>query len=96
MLVQSLCNACGIRQRKAKRAAMALASDKSMNPKSPKKEKKTRTSYVAKHKKKKQLSFEEFALGLISKNSGFRQVFPQDEEEAAILLMALSCGLINS
>ena len=96
MLVQSLCNACGIRQRKAKRAAMALANNASMSDKSPKKEKKMHTSFAAKHKKKKKLSFEEFALGLISKNSGFRQVFPQDEEEAAILLMALSCGLINS
>ncbi|KAM7490537.1 hypothetical protein LguiA_033458 [Lonicera macranthoides] len=75
---------------------MALASDASMSPKSAKKEKKTHKSLTAKHKKNKKLSFEEFALGLISKNSSFRQVFPQDEEEAAILLMALSCGLINS
>lgn len=67
-----------------------------MSPKSAKKEKKTHKSLTAKHKKNKKLSFEEFSLGLISKNSGFRRVFPQDEEEAAILLMALSCGLINS
>ncbi|KAI7995028.1 GATA transcription factor 16 [Camellia lanceoleosa] len=39
------------------------------------------------------ISFEDFAL---SKNSSFRRTFPKDEEEAAVLLMAFSCGLILS
>lgn len=43
---------------------------------------------------KKKLGFEDFLINL-SKNSAFNQVFPQDEKDAAILLMALSCGLVH-
>lgn len=111
-MVQSLCNACGIRQRKARRAmadaAAAAANGTSfgteasspLKVKLPNKEKKMHTSNAAQHKKlckpycppptKKMLCFDDFTSSL-SKNSGFRRVFPQDEEEAAILLMALSC-----
>ncbi|KAK3018119.1 hypothetical protein RJ639_004578, partial [Escallonia herrerae] len=111
---KSLCNACGIRQRKARRAMAAAAAatsgagtgtDTCTSSKVHNKEKKPRTSYIKKHKKhnksqdfsrsRKKLSFEDFALSL-SGNSAFRQVFPRDEEEAAILLMALSCGLLHS
>ncbi|KAL8265539.1 hypothetical protein R6Q59_023669 [Mikania micrantha] len=37
---------------------------------------------------------EEFLVSL-SKNLAFHRVFPQDEKEAAILLMALSCGYVH-
>jgi hypothetical protein len=46
------------------------------------------------HGRKKKLCFEDFTLSL-SKNSAFQRVFPQDEKEAAILLMALSYGLVH-
>ena len=69
------------------------------------KEKKMHTSNAGQHKKllkpscppptNKKVCFEDFTSSL-SKNSGFRRVFPQDEEEAAILLMALSCDLVYS
>lgn len=74
------------------------------------KEKKSRTSlsHVAQHKNKcklaaadppahndRKLSFKDLALSLRN-NSAFGRVFPQDEAEAAILLMELSCGLVHS
>lgn len=37
---------------------------------------------------------EEFLISL-RKNLAFHGVFPQDEKEAAILLMALSCGYVH-
>lgn len=43
----------------------------------------------------KKLCFKEFALSL-SKNSALHRVFPQDVEDAAILLMELSCGLFHT
>ncbi|CAL5359254.1 unnamed protein product [Camellia sinensis] len=112
---KSLCNACGIRQRKARRAmlaaangmALARATADSTRIKVQNKEKKSRcTSYTGQYKKKafkhhgspqgkEKISFEDFAMSL-SKNSAFRRAFPKDEEEAAILLMALSCGLLHS
>lgn len=39
-------------------------------------------------------SFEDFTL-MLSNNLAVQQVFPQDEKEAAILLMALSYGLVH-
>lgn len=116
---KSLCNACGIRQRKARRAMQAAAergaitaNDSSAFPKIKmqiNKEKKPRTSYVAQYKKQcntpdpphhehqsqRKLCFKDFALSLGS-NSALKQVFPQDVEEAAILLMELSCGFIHT
>lgn len=71
------------------------------------KEKKWRTNHVAQYKKQckspdpphhqgqRKLCFNDFALTL-SKNSALKQVFPQDVEEAAVLLMELSCGFIHS
>ena len=44
---------------------------------------------------KKQLCFDDIVISL-SKSSAFHRVFPQDEKDAAILLMALSCGLMCS
>lgn len=68
------------------------------------KEKKSRTSHFAQHKNKckltdspqseRKLSFKDFAVSLRN-NSDFGRVFPQDETEAAILLMELSCGLVH-
>ncbi|KAE9601617.1 hypothetical protein Lal_00040713 [Lupinus albus] len=106
---KSLCNACGIRQRKARRAMaaangrIAMAAEKSVKGK----EKKSKTDCAPSKMKKKckliskassestnKFSFEDLTLRL-SKNVAFKQVFPQDEKEAAILLMALSYGLVH-
>mgnify|MGYP001603233372 CR=1 FL=1 len=46
------------------------------------------------HAVQKKSGFEDF-LFTLSKNLAFHRVFPQDEKEAAILLMALSCGLVH-
>ncbi|KAI3714573.1 hypothetical protein L6452_21529 [Arctium lappa] len=131
---KSLCNACGIRQRKARRALAAAApaaengnSNVSIDhqsimvplkvTKTPHKDhKKPINGHVTKYKKRqsnKQIitiptpspspsppsssspvrknCVEEFLVSL-SKNLTLYHVFPQDEKEAAILLMALSCG----
>ncbi|KAI4377785.1 hypothetical protein MLD38_015363 [Melastoma candidum] len=128
---KTLCNACGIRQRKARRAmaAAAAAANGEVPPQqnlAPTKEqqkkkksmKKKRlsssdndnendSSYDPQPKKKpktlllppagsRDLCFEEFVMKLSEWTSGFRGVFPQDEKEAAILLMALSYGLVRS
>ncbi|KAL5771031.1 hypothetical protein ACOSP7_015185 [Xanthoceras sorbifolium] len=45
-------------------------------------------------KKNKNLGFEDLTI-ILSKNSAYQRVFPQDEKEAAILLMALSYGLVH-
>ncbi|XP_059454277.1 GATA transcription factor 21-like [Corylus avellana] len=124
---KSLCNACGIRQRKARRAmaeaaaaangvVVAAADISSTKSKAlHNKEKKSRTSQVPQHKNKcklagtgagagavadsshndRKLCFKDLALSLRN-NSAFGRVFPQDEAEAAILLMELSCGLVHS
>ncbi|KAF8388823.1 hypothetical protein HHK36_025503 [Tetracentron sinense] len=109
---KSLCNACGIRQRKARRAMAAAASGtilstgaSSIRSKVHHKEKRSDSGYIAQCKRKckftspshsrKKLCFEDFTISS-SKNFAFHQVFPQDEKEAAILLMALSChGLLR-
>ncbi|KAJ0031859.1 hypothetical protein Pint_12955 [Pistacia integerrima] len=110
---KSLCNACGIRQRKARRAMEAAANGTitatDSKIKVQNKEKKSRTTHIAHYKKQcnkspdpphhhqpqRKLCFKDFALSL-SQNSALKQVFPQDVEEAAILLMELSCGFIQS
>ncbi|XP_076917842.1 uncharacterized protein LOC143607999 [Bidens hawaiensis] len=118
---KSLCNACGIRQRKARKAmAMAAAAaessengfiDKPTSLKATKilhkDYKKLNNGNLTKFKKKQCLKqrntinplprkncVEEFLVSL-SKNLAFHCVFPQDEKEAAILLMALSCGYVH-
>lgn len=119
--MQSLCNACGIRQRKARRAMAAaaaaangtiLAVDVPTMKNSTKvqhKEKKSRIGSTnaclpfkkrckltspSRGRRKNKLGFEDLILSM-SKNSAFQQVFPQDERDAAILLMALSYGLVH-
>ena len=80
-----------------------VSSDPSMNSEMPK-EKSPDSNCTTQHKKrckvagprtKKKLQFDDFIVSL-SKNSSFHRVFPQDERDAAILLMALSCGLVRS
>lgn len=140
---KSLCNACGIRQRKARRAAMAAATaagfgndatTKSISPpvEAPKPKvqvMKPEKSGLAHHDKShtlplkkrskilldagsnnnnynqnnnshnaKKLCFEDFALSLNKSylKANAKSSFPSDEEEGAILLMALSCGLACS
>lgn len=118
---KSLCNACGIRQRKARRAMAAAANGTSTRTdikpavlikktKTPQKDKTKKSSILkgsssvvskfnnqakmaatSSHQDKKKLCLEDFFLSL-SKNLAFYTVFPQDEKEAAILLMALSFG----
>lgn len=122
--VQSLCNACGIRQRKARRAMAAAAAndtafEKETTPppviktkkynklKTKTKQQKDKTSdrgvNVAKFKKRscnlmiddggheaqKKVCLEDFLVSLTD-NLVYDQVFPQDEKDAAILLMAMS------
>ncbi|CAN4096465.1 unnamed protein product [Withania somnifera] len=148
---KSLCNACGIRQRKARRAMAAAAAANGTNFSSTtgtsttttmkikvqqQKQKitKVNTNHVVPFKKRckflsnnttpapspapspapasapvrhigssssslssqkmKKLSFDDFFVDL-SNNLGIHRVFPQDEKEAAILLMALSSGLVH-
>ncbi|KAK3210507.1 hypothetical protein Dsin_015213 [Dipteronia sinensis] len=131
---KSLCNACGIRQRKARRAMAAAAAaaangtilaasdaapvvqpptNKKINKVQQNKDKATTSSNnnsclpfkkrckmssspttSSKNKKKQQLGFEDLSM-ILSKNSAYQRVFPQDEKEAAILLMALSYGLVH-
>ncbi|KAF5199878.1 Gata transcription factor [Thalictrum thalictroides] len=100
---KSLCNACGIRQRKARRAMAAaqaeasdtfVASETSSTNGNKLRIKAKRCKLTIRHSQKK-LCFEDVGLSL-SKSSAYHQVFPQDEKEAAILLMALSCGRSSS
>ncbi|TYG67035.1 hypothetical protein ES288_D05G046700v1 [Gossypium darwinii] len=114
---KSLCNACGIRQRKARRALEAAAANgetvaasmkirvhhnkkeikKSRTVGQYKKELKSKSGNTClhHHHHKRKLCFKEITLSL-SKNSGLQRVFPQDVEDAAILLMELSCGLFHT
>ncbi|KAF8102648.1 hypothetical protein N665_0197s0012 [Sinapis alba] len=144
---KSLCNACGIRQRKARRAAMAaavaagdqevVAVQRQQLPAKKKLQSKKKRSnggdkynlsppVMAKTKKSKfkeqeqedtttvagdsdisksttssdssissnKLCFDDLTI-MLSKSSAYQQVFPQDEKEAAILLMALSHGMVH-
>lgn len=99
--VQSLCNACGIRQRKARRAmegytANPSSSIKAKVNKAPKTQHKKRCKLSSPSQTGKKRCFEDFFALSFSKISAFPRVFPQDEQEGAILLMALSCGLVHS
>ncbi|KAL8498134.1 hypothetical protein ACS0TY_021461 [Phlomoides rotata] len=110
---KSLCNACGIRQRKARRAMAAAAANGPPAAAVKIKEKKKGHSSQLKKRYKmavggtagvgsaaasngqlKKSGFEDFLIK-ISNNLAFHRVFPEDEKDAAILLMALSSGLVN-
>ncbi|XP_011621571.1 GATA transcription factor 21 [Amborella trichopoda] len=120
---KSLCNACGIRHRKARRA-MAAAGDSNgddpsafYKPKLLKRKKvqdgdsntkrtridissyahcQTRKRVVETETKGACFQMDQVNLGFgLGKHSPFHRVFPKDEEEAAVLLMALSYGLVH-
>ncbi|URE42404.1 hypothetical protein MUK42_25727, partial [Musa troglodytarum] len=124
-MVQSLCNACGIRQRKARRAmAAAAAPDGGLiipttpPAKAPRQEKIDIDRTLPLKKRCKidtasssssgggsttattaTASSRKHCFGNVTsssnKSSAIQRVFPQEERDAAILLMALSCGLIR-
>ncbi|KAF5748481.1 hypothetical protein HS088_TW04G00436 [Tripterygium wilfordii] len=114
---KSLCNACGIRQRKARRA-MGTAANGGVEPPPPS----MKRDHKGKHKNKrssdesyntslpikkrykiasqpsrgrKKICFEDLPIILSKNSTAYQQVFPQDEREAATLLMALSYGLVH-
>ncbi|KAG1367560.1 protein CYTOKININ-RESPONSIVE GATA TRANSCRIPTION FACTOR 1 [Cocos nucifera] len=105
---KSLCNACGIRQRKARQAMSAAAGSGLMatntlgKVRKGKKADGDRTNIPNKNRCKitntgtaqKKLQIDDLTTSL-SDDSAFHHVFPQDEKDAAILLMALSCGPIH-
>ncbi|KAI6681964.1 hypothetical protein NL676_035845 [Syzygium grande] len=123
---KTLCNACGIRQRKARRAMAATAaagvaivpptmtlpakcklknkdnkrqgSRAAIDQESEtiKKRFKLPSPTLVSHRDTKELCLEDFATRLSKRYSAnLQRVFPQEEKEAAILLMALSCGLVH-
>lgn len=55
---------------------------------------KKRFKIVTAASSQKKLQFDDITINL-SKKLAFHQAFPQEEKDAAILLMALSCGLIH-
>ncbi|KAF5743051.1 hypothetical protein HS088_TW09G01113 [Tripterygium wilfordii] len=118
---KSLCNACGIRQRKARRAMAKPANGAVETPPPLTTSMKKSTDHKVKNKNKrssdesystlpikkrykltsqpsrgrKKICFEDLQMILSKNSTAYQQVFPQDEKEAAILLMALSYGLIR-
>lgn len=111
---KSLCNACGIRYRKARRALSAFGNSDhiaaeacnstSLKRKHADNREEKAEKFNVHFKKRSRLSipasFKKFAPSPIhpetnSSHSAFQRVFARDEEEAAVLLMALSCGLVN-
>ncbi|KAH6828576.1 hypothetical protein C2S53_017360 [Perilla frutescens var. hirtella] len=108
---KSLCNACGIRQRKARRAMAAAAAangggvacdpPRAVKVKVKVKEKiglkkrcKVASGGSSANSGKKINGLEDFLINLSNKLA-FHRMFPQDEKEAAILLMALSSGRVH-
>uniref|UniRef100_A0A6V7QSS7 GATA-type domain-containing protein n=1 Tax=Ananas comosus var. bracteatus TaxID=296719 RepID=A0A6V7QSS7_ANACO len=101
---KSLCNACGIRQRKARQAmALAAAGGAVISAEKPIEMERNEDCRILPYKKrcritptaKKKVKFEDVIISL-NNNSAFHRVFLQDEKDAAILLMGLSCGLIQN
>ncbi|PKU77610.1 putative GATA transcription factor 22 [Dendrobium catenatum] len=103
---KSLCNACGIRQRKARRAMAASAMSSGAVLKDGKDKASDFVDRTVPFKKRcrfategcvttqRKLCFEDIVVSLNKSSANFHRVFPQDEKDAAILLMALSCGLL--
>ncbi|XP_022926635.1 GATA transcription factor 21-like [Cucurbita moschata] len=118
---KSLCNACGIRQRKARRAMAEAANGGNSTAVVLKTNKaiiKPAATMKRKHKEvvaattttaaaaaasaaggggRRKLCVEDVKMGrrLSEISSTYQRVFPQDEREAAILLMTLSYGLLH-
>ena len=88
--LQTLCNACGIRQRKKRRAL--LGSDKGGAERS--KNKIAKTSKGSKLGVSLKLDLMGFRRDGILQEDWKRKL--GEEEQAAILLMALSCGLVRA
>ncbi|XP_042047813.1 putative GATA transcription factor 22 [Salvia splendens] len=97
---KSLCNACGIRQRKARRAMAAAATNVGVAPPLPMKVKAKRCKVggggsSTSNSNGRKMEFEDFLINLSNKLALIHRVFPQDEKEAAILLMAISSGHVH-
>ncbi|PON96036.1 GATA transcription factor [Trema orientale] len=91
---KSLCNACGIRQRKARRAMAEAAAAANANLVVTSATTTTTTaSYKIKEKKHWRGNLKNKYNPKLLDTSG---VFPQDVTEAALLLMELSCGFVDS
>ncbi|XP_010915216.1 protein CYTOKININ-RESPONSIVE GATA TRANSCRIPTION FACTOR 1 [Elaeis guineensis] len=106
---KSLCNACGIRQRKARRAMDTAAASGGIILREAhskmRKEKKSDVDRTIPFKKRFKIAtttttqrnprFDDVLISL-GDSSAVHRVFPQDERDAALLLMALSWGIICS
>lgn len=100
---KSLCNACGIRRRKARRALMAEAGNGAATCRLNSKEKKARTNHfialknkckatasnagTSQQREKKNMGFKDFAFSFRNNVSVVEQVFPPDEVAQAALLL---------
>ncbi|KAL0904005.1 hypothetical protein M5K25_026074 [Dendrobium thyrsiflorum] len=109
---KSLCNACGIKQRKARKAmgTAVTVSGKlqpvvTIKPRMNKALKvdcstvpfKKRCGFITSAEtSQRKLSFEDIVISLNKSLLALNRVFPQDEKDAAILLMALSSGIVCS
>ncbi|CAD5186603.1 unnamed protein product [Musa acuminata subsp. malaccensis] len=123
---KSLCNACGIRQSKARRAMAAAAPNGGLiipatSPAKAPRQEKIDIDRTLPFKKRCKIdtassssssssssttttttasSSRKHCFGNVTsssnKSSAIQRVFPQEERDAAILLMGLSCGLIRS
>ncbi|KAH9327184.1 hypothetical protein KI387_007362, partial [Taxus chinensis] len=104
---KSLCNACGIRHRKARRALSAfgsadhIAAYKSRLPKRKQQQVEDGEYKFVRHKKRSRLSIpsckKNMNVKFTSKPSphSLQRVFAEDEKEGAVLLMGLSSGLVH-
>ncbi|KAJ4797227.1 GATA transcription factor 23 [Rhynchospora pubera] len=99
---KSLCNACGIRQRKARRAAlMAMEATKGgtiipIKPKiQVKKEKKSKVHTLPYKKRYNFLSPVNSQRKPKAKSLFIYQKFPKEQRDAATLLMGLSCDVLR-
>ncbi|KAJ3701922.1 hypothetical protein LUZ61_005627 [Rhynchospora tenuis] len=99
---KSLCNACGIRQRKARRAAlmaMEAAKGGTIMPIKPKiqvkKDKKSKDRTLPYKKRYNFLSPVNSQRKSKAKSLFICQKFPKEERDAATLLMGLSCGVLR-
>jgi hypothetical protein len=99
-----LCNACGIRQRKARRAALlaieaANGGTGTILPVKPKiqvkKNKKNKDQTLPYKKRYKFLSPFTTKRKSTAKSLLLSQKFPKEETDAATLLMGLSCGVLR-
>uniref|UniRef100_A0A0E0JUC3 GATA-type domain-containing protein n=1 Tax=Oryza punctata TaxID=4537 RepID=A0A0E0JUC3_ORYPU len=99
---QSLCNACGIRYRKRRRAALGLDSAATATEGAEQQQKKKAKKEKAEEDDEEDVTMELHTVGFRSKDAAVlkqrrrmrRRKCLGEEERAAILLMALSSGVI--